>query len=269
MNKKRFNWWSDGASVTSEYQAVLDRATALGYAHPSAAQKTKQNALIAALKTAGIWTGLDVFYVYATDGDRNFAKLNWVSPSSYACTEVNTPTFTSNIGFNGNGTTSYLNSNWIPSTNGVNYTQNDASIGCYVNTEGAENQIVFGCYGPSGHTTYLIPRIISTGLSQVLINFITPAINPADSPLLAKKFWHLKRTASNSFRLYYDGTATANQTNASTARADAAVFIGARNANGTADFPTAKQIGCFFAGASLNGLESSFSSAWYSYFNSL
>jgi hypothetical protein len=42
-------------------------------------------------------------------------------------TAVNSPTFTINSGFSGNGTSAYINTNFNPSTSGVNYTLNDAS----------------------------------------------------------------------------------------------------------------------------------------------
>jgi len=121
-----------GVVFTTEYQAVLDRATALGYTLPSAGQQVKQNQLVIDLKTAGVWAKLDVWYVYANDGSKEFATLNWKAPTLYQSTLFNSPTFTANQGFTGNGTTSYIRTNFNPSTNGVNYQNNDASRYCYV-----------------------------------------------------------------------------------------------------------------------------------------
>ena len=117
------------SEVTTDpnYQAVLDRASTLGYTAPSAAQQELQNTLVEDLKTAGVWSKLDVFYVFATDGDSDYATLNWKSPSSFQATKVNSPTFTSDIGFTGDGTSAYLNTNFTPSTDGVEYTLSDAS----------------------------------------------------------------------------------------------------------------------------------------------
>lgn len=117
MNKAKLLWvWDSGSSVTSEYQAVLDRATALGYTHPSASVKTAQNQLISDLKDAGIWTNLDVFYVFANDVAGNFWKLNWVTPASFACTEPAGAVTKSSAGIQGNGTTTYADLNFTPST---------------------------------------------------------------------------------------------------------------------------------------------------------
>jgi hypothetical protein len=116
--------------LDADYQAVLDRASTLGYRAPNAAQQTLQNTLVEDLKTAGIWSKLDVFYVFATDGDNDYATLNWKSPSNNEATKVNSPTFTDNIGFTGNGSSAYLDTNFQP-VNGSQYTTNSASFGVY------------------------------------------------------------------------------------------------------------------------------------------
>jgi hypothetical protein len=109
----------------ADYQAVLDYATTQGYTLPSAGQQTLQNQLVVDLKSAGIWSKLDTFAVFATDGDSDFALIDWIRLTQY--TAVNSPTFTTNEGFMGNGTSSYVDTNFNPSTSGVNYTLNDAS----------------------------------------------------------------------------------------------------------------------------------------------
>jgi hypothetical protein len=109
----------------TDYQAVLDYATTQGYTLPSAGQQILQNQLVADLKTGGIWSKLDTFAVFATDGDSDFALIDWIRLTQY--TAVNSPSFTTNEGFQGNGTSSYIDTNFNPLTNGVNYTLNNAS----------------------------------------------------------------------------------------------------------------------------------------------
>jgi hypothetical protein len=109
----------------ADYQDVLDYATTQGYTLPSGSQQVKQNKLVVDLKNAGIWTRLDTFAVFATDGDEDFALIDWKRLTQY--TAVNSPTFTTNVGFSGNGTSAYVNTNFNPSTSGVNYTLNNAS----------------------------------------------------------------------------------------------------------------------------------------------
>lgn len=112
--------------IDADYKAILDRGTALGYSLPTSAQQQTQNQLLLALKLVGVWTKMDVLYVFCNDGGQNFATLNWKAPSSFQATLVNSPTFTTNVGFQGNGTSAYLNTNFNPFTSGVTYTLNNA-----------------------------------------------------------------------------------------------------------------------------------------------
>ena len=113
----------DPSGYDSDYQAVLNYATTQGYTLPSAGQQTLQNQLV--VKAGGIWSKLDTFAVFATNGDINFALIDWKRLSQY--TAVNSPTFITNVGFQGNGTSSYVDTNFNPLTSGVNYTLNNAS----------------------------------------------------------------------------------------------------------------------------------------------
>ena len=94
-----------------------------------------QNEIIVELKNNSIWDKLDLFYLFKTDGDNDFATLNWVDPSSYKITEVNSPTFTTNVGFMGNGTNAYLNTGW-DATIGPNFIQTGATHGVYTSDAG-------------------------------------------------------------------------------------------------------------------------------------
>lgn len=116
-----------GESFDADYQAILDKGTALGYTLPSASVQAKQNTLLASLKASGVWAKLDVFYVFAQDGGSAFATLNWKNPNANQSTLVSSPTFVSNGGFQGNGTSSYIDTNFNPTTQGIQYTQNNAS----------------------------------------------------------------------------------------------------------------------------------------------
>jgi hypothetical protein len=129
----------------ASYQAILSYATTQGYTLPSASQRILQNQLVIDLKAAGVWTKLDTFAVFATDGNSDFALIDWIRLSQY--TAVNSPTFTTNEGFKGNGTSSYINANFN-NTNVVNYSQNSASIGVYCYVQGT-NTGYFGGFGTS------------------------------------------------------------------------------------------------------------------------
>jgi hypothetical protein len=119
--------------LDADYYAVLSRGTTLGYTLPDATLQGKQNTLVISLKSAGIWNKLDILKIYATNNS-NMATLNWKVPASHQTTLVNSPTFTANLGFKGNASTSYLNTNFNPATSGVQYTLNNASRFIYLKT---------------------------------------------------------------------------------------------------------------------------------------
>jgi hypothetical protein len=129
---------SSGAFDAS-YQAVLNYATSLGYTLPGTTQRVKQNKLVVDLKAAGIWQKLDTFAVFATDGSSNFALIDWKKLSLY--TSVNSPTFTTNGGFTGNSTSSYIDTNFNLSIGTNNYKLNDAGRFAWVDNIGANTQI--------------------------------------------------------------------------------------------------------------------------------
>ena len=102
-------------SGDQDYSAVLSYAQAQGYAIPSSSQITLQETLIGDLKTAGVWDKFDTFAVFATDAGQDFALLDWKRISDDAATKeytaVNAPTFTSNVGFQGDGSSAYIETN--------------------------------------------------------------------------------------------------------------------------------------------------------------
>lgn len=94
---------------------------------PTATRAGLIDALIAGLKTDGVWSLLDLFYVLAAH-DAQAARLNWLNPATFACAEVNSPTFTADQGYAGNGANSYLNTTFVPSTSATKAAQNSATI---------------------------------------------------------------------------------------------------------------------------------------------
>jgi hypothetical protein len=119
-----------GSGFDSDYQAVLDFATSEGYTLPSENQQILQNQLVLDLKSNGIWSDLDAFGVLATDGDSDFALIDWVR--LITMTANSSPTFATNAGFTGNGTSSYIDTLFSVS-DGTNYQLSDSSFGAYYN----------------------------------------------------------------------------------------------------------------------------------------
>jgi hypothetical protein len=123
-------------AVEAEYQAILDRATVLGYALPSAGVRTLQNTLVKALIDGGVWAKLDHLKIYA-GSNSDFSLINWITPANFLSTKVNSPTYGYAYGFKGNATNAHLQTGFTPSGS-LNYKQNDA---CYFNYRKSENTV--------------------------------------------------------------------------------------------------------------------------------
>lgn len=134
-------------NFTEEYQAVLDYATAQGYTLPSEAQQVLQNQLVIDLISSNVWAKRDVIYNPANDGSAGFGSLNWKNPTLHQMTLVNSPTFTVNLGFSGNGTSSYVDLNYNPEADGVEFQLNDHGYECYNFNATANTGVLISAFG--------------------------------------------------------------------------------------------------------------------------
>jgi len=246
-----------GFAYEDEYQAILDRATTLGYTLPSDAVKLKQNTLLTSLKSTGVWAKLDVFYVFAQDGGSAFATLNWKNPAANQAGIASSPTFTSNQGFTGNGTSSYIDTNFNPLTQGAQYTQNDASRYFFThaisgtgrfdgNMNAGRNSIVRGA------TT--AQRINAGSVNSLLTSFDFTATANTKS---------IHRTSSTNVTLY-NSTTGASNTQLSAAMDSANQWI-LRSATTYG----AHTCAAYAMGASMISEQSDFINTWNTYKNSL
>lgn len=255
----------EGASFDADYQAVLNYATTQGYTLPSAGQQVKQNQLLVNLKTAGVWNKLDTFANFATDGSSNFALIDWKRLSLF--TAVNSPTFTINQGFKGNSTSSYINTNFVPST-ALNYSLNNCSFGYYAYSNlnvsglniniGARNSPSSGLTYEAGANAENLFINTNNALSGVLSNY---SLN-----LGLRHFNRISSTGSN----YYNSTGlVGSNTNISGTLSFRAFYLFCLNNAGTAGFFTNTNMSFFFAGASLASENNAFNLALTIYINSL
>ena len=175
-NSHKVSWAGDteivGLSFDADYQAVLDRATTLGYTLPTIEQQKLQNTLLLNMKADGVWAKLDVFYNFANNGSASFGTINWKNPNANLATLENAPAFTSNVGFTGSAG-SFINTNFSGS-NGTQYLQNNASRYVYMYTASGFNPIdgLFNATGNSIRITSSPFQHINQGATQLDSNFI-------------------------------------------------------------------------------------------------
>jgi hypothetical protein len=249
-------WLLQGSeSFDADYQAILNRATALGYTLPSASVQVKQNTLLASLKSTGVWAKLDVFYVFAQDGGADFGTLNWKNPNANQANIASSPTFVVNGGFQGNGTSSFIDTNYNPTTQGVQYGLNNASIyffphalaasGIFVGSVGAENRMSRG--------SSVQHRLNASGLNLAVGFEYTAVINPKS----------IHRTNSIGVELY-NGTISENRVLASVNVPNVNLFILRSSAAYGAHTCAA-----YAVGAQLTAENTSFINTWNTYKSSL
>jgi len=236
----------------ADYQAVLDYGTAQGYTLPSGGQQTLQNDLVVALKAAGVWSKLDTFANFATDGDSDFALIDWKRLSDY--TAINSPTFTTNQGFTGNGTSSYIDSNYNPNTSGVNYTLNDASISVWNNTF-VLNNFISGIGSSAKNCLRMSSSSANVRINMDNNNF-TPSVDFSDA---SKKLRQLNRTSSTDVTAFQNTTSSTHSgTSVSVANENQLILR-------TSSFYSSTEVAFFGMGASLVAENTDFYNALNTY----
>jgi hypothetical protein len=249
------------------YDVIIKYANLQGFTVPSAGQQDSQRALIDELVLSGVWDLLDVFYNFVTDGDHNFAKINWKQPGSFQAVGTgHEPLFITNVGFKGNGTTAYLDTQWNPSVNGVNYTLSLASAFAYIYDSIIETKFDFGTHGT---VSTGVLRYNSKNLSAGVVFAINNASvsNGVSGPIGAGlSLINRKGLLQADVEFFRNGVKVVTTANVIGTIPDTAVFILASNLAGAANSPTTRTISSFGAGGNLFSPQSSLYTAWRNYF---
>ena len=135
---------------------------------PDADRRDAIDTLIASLKSSGVWDKLDNFYVFAAANEQA-ALLNWVADARN-CVAYNSPTFTADEGFTGDGATSYVATESF-SGSGLNMASGDESMGIWIKDNVIESvsSIVLGTsstgVGGTSPYRYINPRNTNPAIS--------------------------------------------------------------------------------------------------------
>lgn len=213
----------------------------------SAGRQTLVDNLITSLKSGSVWTTRDAIYLYAAENSQS--SLRDIK-TALAATAVNSPTFTIDRGYAGNGTTSYVDTNYNPTTfSGASFVQDSACFGgwCLTSAQTATNSL--GEYdGTDGCT--LVPRD-AADTAHLRINQTLDSIGTASASTDGSGLWSANRSGANASEFYRNASELTVATNPdrvsvavnnltfSTGRISASLF-------GT------QQWACFHAGGSMN-----------------
>ena len=174
------------------------------------------------------------------------AKLNWAN-DTFNITNVDSVVFDT-VGATGNGTDSYLNTNYNPSTDGVNYTLNNASFGVYSKTDRAYSTslIAMGSQLTRLHLLYASTSgrgyINSNGIRTITTNN-------------AIGYYSVTRPDTGSVIGYKNGTPSTTLTDYSVGIYNQRFFILAREVNDAAGGFETVTVSFDYAGRSFDGTE--------------
>jgi predicted secreted protein len=212
----------------SQYQTIYNAMTN----KPASAVALAQNTMVASLISAGIWSKLDVFYVLAQYSNADSeALINWINPGTYDITLGGTPSpsFVSLEGFTSNGSNGYLDTNWNPSTHGVNFIQDDAGVFAYLRTNVADTSRDFGAQNGS-NIVNVYPRDGSDA-SRSTLNCTASTYKAGETD--TRGLWYLHRDNSANHSAYRNGSLLNTTANASTGVPNAEMWLLCHNNAGS------------------------------------
>jgi hypothetical protein len=211
----------------------------------------KLNTFIVDLKSALSITNLsdtfDVMYILANETEE--AALRNLVERDHDATNISSTSFTAFEGFTGDGTADYLDTDFATASDGVNYTENNASIGVYVRNNVSSDRIVMGARG-AGSDLMMYLNYPSLGFAT-RVNTGTYRIDATNAGAVGM-FIATRNGSGNGDQYNYINKTTPSQTASSAGDTDglpmANIFILALSNGGLAvDFSTS-QVAFAFVG---------------------
>lgn len=191
----------------------------------SPGRKQLDSDLFIDLKAAGIFQLFDAAYILAHEVEA--VALRNIVKRAHDCTAHGTIVFTADRGFQGNGSTGYLDTHYNLFNDRVNYDLNTGSMGIYCRTNvGANSTTSIGAQLTGGNPrSYQNIRSVA-GTWAYSINSGSGGTIAVPSSL---GLFVAQRTASNSLIAYRNGSAIASSSVASTSIPGGNATISARN----------------------------------------
>lgn len=214
-----------GGATDPDYAAYAARLTG-SY---TTDQLNAIEAFFAGAKADGIYSIIDVLYIHALANEAD-GRLN-IKGTSFTASRINSMSHAAFQGFTSNGTNSYLNTTFNPSTAGGSFTQNSGSIGLYSRTDQASDNNDMGISNGTQNTT-LYTRLASNNAAG-RINSSTFDVGSLASNSDSRGFFLATRVSSLAHVLYRNGTELKSTSNTSSAPINASFFVGTRSASGT------------------------------------
>lgn len=261
---KKHRWFlldSGGGGFDADYKAILTEATSQGYTLPSSDVQALQNEYLRLLKSIGVWSLLDEYYCFNSDGDSDFTRINWKNPSE-RCNISGTVNWTSGAGWkvpSGSAASSGIIFAKNLLTDSINYTNLNCACGCYIDdyADSTPPGDIMGA-GISPNRD-----LISTFPFSVL--HPSPENNPVNIQPAGANRNHLLERNGNTVKYWYNGVLrqTKTQTIGSGTPPNDKLSLFRNLGQGLIDNTT---VAMAWSGGSMDGLEEDFDSAWQGFF---
>lgn len=171
---------------------------------PSSARKQLISDAFVSLKSQGAFALLDVIHVHAGH-DLSSVLLNWKNPALYPMQIFNTVTFTTDRGLQGDAVSGYIETSYLMSGGGNQFSQDAATIGSYVNATPSDvgnNAATIGMDTTSGSLSFIRPRDGTNSMAGRLNSSAN-----SNSAAVTTRLGHrgLTRLDSANMQFYKDG----------------------------------------------------------------
>jgi len=217
------------------------------------AERTAVDNLVTRLKTGRVngtntWATLDVFagMPLSTEAD----ALLWLNSPSTTMSLVATPAYAAKYGWTGGPGGKAINTNFVPSVDGVNYTLNDCSMSAWARTVGTVNQGAYiGVIDGTSRT-----RLEHRNTGGLAIDGPNSAVSYLQGTTAATSttgLLSLQRTSSSARQVLYNGVIENSDTQVSNSLSSIPVYLLAVNFDGSASLTNNGQVSLFAAGSSM------------------
>jgi hypothetical protein len=192
-------------------------------------------------------------FIYILKNETEEAALkNLVKRTDFDATS--TATFTQLQGIAGNGSSTYINTTFTPSTDASAFTLNSATMGIYSNTDGV---LAAGDMGSRNGTSTYRTVIFCRFTNDVFIGNLNTSSTTSASNDDGTGFYIANRNASDATPIYLTGYKLVTSTGLSTDLSDNDIIIGGINTNnfGTGTTYSSRQYSFAFVGKGMTDVQ--------------
>jgi hypothetical protein len=176
--------------------------------------------MVRSLVTYGYWARMDLLYITANNTASN-ANINWINPGTFDLTDPasTNPTFIAYEGYQGDATSDYLTTGYIPLNNENHTSLNSATIGvwCLDWRGGGNDEVPFGSAGWGGVLSRTEIQMYSPTYPRAFVNSSGTATIPASGDGDEAGLHIMTRRGATDNEYYVNNVSVATSTAATTA----------------------------------------------------